>query len=76
MTIPTTQGVSASITIDPEATALVIVDMQNYFLDPQCNEHVTGLKAVEPTIKAIEKCREAGIQVRPFLCSAEYTKQL
>lgn len=65
MTIPTTEGPKGtSFTIDPESSALVIVDMQNFFLDPQCTVHPNGLKAVEPTIKVIEKCREAGIQVR------------
>ncbi|RDW76121.1 isochorismatase-like hydrolase [Coleophoma crateriformis] len=53
----------AEVAIDPAATALVIVDMQNYFLDPACMEHPKGLAAVEPTAKAIHKCRQAGIQV-------------
>lgn len=62
--IHTTEGPKeTSVTIDPESSALVIVDMQNFFLDPQCMEHPNGLKAVEPTIKVIEKCREVGIQV-------------
>ncbi|TVY24644.1 Peroxyureidoacrylate/ureidoacrylate amidohydrolase [Lachnellula hyalina] len=50
-------------TISPEATALVIIDMQNFFLDAKCMDHPNGLKAVEPTIKIISKCREAGIQI-------------
>lgn len=65
MTIPTTEGPEAtSVTIDPESSALVVVDMQNFFLDAQCMKHPNGLNAVEPTIKVIEKCRETGIQVR------------
>ena len=52
-----------SVAIDPESSALVVVDMQNFFLDPECMEHPNGLKAVGPTIKVIEKCREAEIQV-------------
>jgi hypothetical protein len=64
MTISTTEGPKdTSVTIDPDSSALVVVDMQNFFLDPQCMEHPNGLKAVEPTITVIEKCREAGIQV-------------
>jgi len=64
LTFPTTEGPKETIvTIAPESTALVIVDMQNFFLDSKCMEHPNGLKAVEPTIKLIEKCREAGIQV-------------
>lgn len=64
MMIPTTEGPKeTSVTIDPESSALVVVDMQNFFLDPQCMDHPNGLNAVEPTIKVIEKCRDAGIQV-------------
>jgi hypothetical protein len=64
LTFPTTEGPKeTSVTIAPESTALVIVDMQNFFLDSKCMDHPNGLKAVEPTIQLIEKCREAGIQV-------------
>jgi hypothetical protein len=64
LTFPTTEGPKETlVTIAPESTALVIVDMQNFFLDSKCMDHPNGLKAVEPTIKLIEKCREAGIQV-------------
>lgn len=64
MTIPTSQGDDDTFfTIDPASAALVIVDMQNFFLDSQCMDHPNGLKAVEPTIQLIEKCREVGIQV-------------
>jgi hypothetical protein len=72
ITIPTTEGPEGtSITIAPESTALVIVDMQNFFLDSQCMDHPNGLKAVEPTIKVTEKCRQAGIQVNLSLCSLD-----
>jgi len=64
LTIATTKGPeNTSIVIAPQSSALVIVDMQNFFLDPKCMDHPNGLKAVEPTIKVIEKCREVGIQV-------------
>lgn len=67
LTIATSQGPKeTSFTIAPELSALVVVDMQNYFLSPECRDHPLGLKAVEPTIKVIEKCREAGIQVSSF----------
>lgn len=60
----TTEGPKdVSVVISPESSALVIVDMQNFFLSPKCRDHPNGLKAVEPTIKVIEKCRQAGIQV-------------
>jgi len=64
MTIATTEGPKdTSITIDPSISALVVVDMQNFFLSPEVRDHPLGLKAVEPTIRVIKKCREAGIQV-------------
>jgi len=62
--IRTSEGAEGTyITIAPGKTALVIVDMQNFFLDAQCMDHPNGLKAVEPTITAIEACRKAGIQI-------------
>jgi phosphatidylethanolamine-binding protein len=63
-TVKTTYGPENTfISIAPELSALVIVDMQNFFLHPSCREHPTGLAAVEPTLKLIEKCRAVGIQV-------------
>lgn len=63
--IGTTQGPDDTfLSVYPSLSALVVVDMQNFFLDPKCREHPTGLAAVEPTLKVIEKCHEAGIQVR------------
>lgn len=70
--IGTTEGPQDTyISISPEETALVVVDMQNFFLDAKCINHPNGLKAVEPTIKAIEKCRELGIQVRASILFSE-----
>jgi isochorismate hydrolase len=67
-TISTTEGPKeTSIAIAPETTALVMVDMQNFFLDAKCMDHPDGLNAVGPTIKVIEKCRGEGIQVYPLL---------
>jgi phosphatidylethanolamine-binding protein len=64
LTFSTTEGPrDISVSISPESSALLVVDMQNFFLDPKCRDHPNGLKAVEPTIKAIEKCRDVGIQV-------------
>lgn len=62
----TSQGIpSTFITVAPSLSALVVVDMQNYFLHPSCRDHPTGLAAVEPTLKVIQKCREIGMQARP-----------
>ena len=48
---------------DPEKSALVVVDMQNYFIHPTYRHHAAGLKAVKPILKVVEKCRKEGIQV-------------
>lgn len=62
----TTQGPGETyITISPELSALVVVDMQNFFLHPDCRAHPPGLAAVEPTLNAIAKARELGMQVCP-----------
>ncbi|KAG4433966.1 hypothetical protein IFR05_010546 [Cadophora sp. M221] len=64
LTFPTTEGIAETrVTIDPEKTALVVVDMQNFFLDASCMDHPNGLKAVEPTGRVVEWCREVGIKV-------------
>ncbi|KAL2877670.1 hypothetical protein SGCOL_007008 [Colletotrichum sp. CLE4] len=62
--VGTSQGpAGTSVSVNPHSTALVIVDMQNYFLHPSCRDHPAGLAAVEQTKKVVEKCRELGIQV-------------
>ncbi|KAK1968200.1 isochorismatase [Colletotrichum sublineola] len=63
-TVGTSQGPEqTSISVAPHSTALVIVDMQNYFLHPKCRDHPAGLAAADRTEKVIEKCRELGVQV-------------
>jgi nicotinamidase-related amidase len=49
--------------IDPATAILIVVDMQNYFINPIYRDHAAGIAAVEPTIKAIERCRKEGIQI-------------
>jgi nicotinamidase-related amidase len=49
--------------IDPSSSVLIVVDMQNYFIHPQYRDHTSGLAAIEPTLKVIERCREEGIQI-------------
>lgn len=59
-----TQGPpGTSVLINPHATALVIVDMQNFFLHPSCRSHPTGLAAVAPLLDTIAACRATGVQV-------------
>jgi len=74
-TFSTTRGPEGiSVRIAPEVTALVIIDMQNYFLHPSCNDHPSGLAAVECTLGVIKKCREIGIKVS-FICSCPVYSQ-
>lgn len=62
--ISTTYGSpSTSLLLSPAKTALVIVDMQNFFLHPSCRSHPAGLAAVPPLIDTIRRCREVGVQV-------------
>ncbi|KAL1903465.1 hypothetical protein Sste5346_000092 [Sporothrix stenoceras] len=64
VTIRTTAGPeNTNIALAPSRTALVIVDMQNFFLHRRCRDHPTGRAAVVPTLVAIESCRRAGIRV-------------
>lgn len=58
-----------SVTLNPDGSALVIVDMQNAFLHPRCRDHPLGLKTVQPIVKTITKCREMDIEVRHHLPS-------
>lgn len=52
-----------AIKINPQQTCLVIVDMQNYFIDPEYCNHPPGLAAVGPLLQTIERCRREGIQI-------------
>ncbi|KAI1334516.1 isochorismatase [Xylariaceae sp. FL0016] len=47
----------------PTLTALVVVDMQNFFLHPRCNDHPSGLAAVDRMLEAVKKCRESGVKI-------------
>ncbi|OTA57484.1 isochorismatase [Hypoxylon sp. EC38] len=63
-TIHTTQGPGGtSITLAPSLSALVVIDMQNFFLHPRCTDHPTGLAAVERTLEVIRKCREIDVKI-------------
>ena len=57
---------TAQVTVDPKKTALVIIDMQNFFLSPYLgrSRDGNGWKAQEKLIKyAIPAARKQGIQV-------------
>ncbi|KAJ8118253.1 hypothetical protein ONZ43_g4031 [Nemania bipapillata] len=64
LSFDTTQGrPDTGVMIAPKTTALVVVDMQNFFLHPECGKHPTGLEAAERIIEVVAKCRELGIQI-------------
>ncbi|KAH0556254.1 hypothetical protein GP486_005819 [Trichoglossum hirsutum] len=56
----------ARVAIDPAKTALVVVDLQNYFLSPYLGRpsNAVGMKVVDKLLEhAIPACRKAGIQI-------------
>ncbi|KAI1631065.1 isochorismatase [Biscogniauxia mediterranea] len=64
LSVQTTHGLpGVSFTLAPALSVLVVVDMQNFFLHPNCYDHPTGLAAVDKTIEVVKKCREAGIKI-------------
>lgn len=57
---------SAPITVlDPSATALVIIDMQNFFLSPALGRDASGPghKAIAVLERLVPQCRDAGIGI-------------
>lgn len=63
-TMRTSRGAAdISIAIAPEHSALVVIDMQNYFLHSYCNIFPSGLAAAENTVHVVKACRRAGIKV-------------
>lgn len=57
---------TARITVDPAKTALVVIDMQNFFLSPNLGrpKDGKGIMAADQLVKhAIPACREAGIRI-------------
>ncbi|EXJ83262.1 hypothetical protein A1O1_06881 [Capronia coronata CBS 617.96] len=57
-------GSRPSIIIEPNRTALVIIDMQNFFLHPDLSPSAkTGRAAVPPTVNMINGFRKHGMKV-------------
>jgi len=57
---------TAQVTVDPQTTALVVIDMQNFFISPQLGrpKDSKGLKASAKLLKyAIPAARKAGIRI-------------
>ena len=60
------QTTTARVTIDPAKSALVIIDMQSFFLSPNLgrSKESNGMKACNNLLeKAIPACRRAGVRV-------------
>ena len=57
-------GSGSSIKIEPNRTALVIIDMQNFFLHPTLSPEATnGRVAVQPTVNMIIGFRKHGMKI-------------
>ncbi|TDL28649.1 Isochorismatase hydrolase [Rickenella mellea] len=52
-----------TVRVNKERTALVVIDMQNFFLHPDLRSHPTGLKCVDPLLAVIPPLRAQGIKV-------------
>jgi len=71
MIAPTTKPVTIPMTgsrqraiVEPSRSALVIIDMQNFFLHPELTPSAEGgRKAVEPTLKMVDAFRRNGMPV-------------
>ncbi|RWA05124.1 hypothetical protein EKO27_g9986 [Xylaria grammica] len=60
----TTQGdPGTTVLIGLRLTALVVVDMQNFFLHPRCNDYPEGREAAERTAEVVDRARRLGIQI-------------
>ncbi|KAI9726816.1 MAG: hypothetical protein M1828_000672 [Chrysothrix sp. TS-e1954] len=60
------QTTTAQVTVDPAKTALVVVDMQNFFLSENLGrpKDGNGMKACDKLLRfAIPACRKAGIRI-------------
>jgi hypothetical protein len=63
LTIPMLGSRKTAI-IEPTRSALVIIDMQNFFLHPELSPKATGgRKAVQPTLNMIDGFRSKGMKV-------------
>ncbi|CUA68707.1 isochorismatase hydrolase [Rhizoctonia solani] len=64
-----TQGIKFSVfgdrtvRLDPSKAALIVVDMQNYFLHPELRDHPTGLECVKPLKDVLPVLRQAGVNI-------------
>jgi len=52
-----------TIRVDTEKTAVVIIDMQNFFLHKDLREHPKGLACVDPLMKVVPFLRENNVKI-------------
>lgn len=52
-----------TIRLDTEKSAVVIIDMQNFFLDPAIRDHPKGLACVDPLMALIPFLREKNVKI-------------
>ncbi|KAL0576373.1 hypothetical protein V5O48_005632 [Marasmius crinis-equi] len=52
-----------TVRVDAKATALVVIDMQNFFLHPDLRNHPKGLECVDPLLRVIPPLREKGVKI-------------
>ncbi|KZS96027.1 hypothetical protein SISNIDRAFT_451689, partial [Sistotremastrum niveocremeum HHB9708] len=52
-----------TIRYDAEKSAIVIIDMQNFFLHPELRAHPLGLKCVDPLINVVTHFRKTGVKI-------------
>ncbi|KAG6911987.1 hypothetical protein DXG01_000235 [Tephrocybe rancida] len=51
------------IRIDSGSTAMVIIDMQNFFLHPELIDHPSGLECVDRLLESVPALRAMGIKI-------------
>ncbi|KAF5375023.1 hypothetical protein D9758_000309 [Tetrapyrgos nigripes] len=52
-----------TIRVDASKTALVVIDMQNFFLHPDLRSHPTGLACVDPIMNVVPGLRAKGAKI-------------
>ncbi|KAJ7092697.1 Isochorismatase hydrolase [Mycena epipterygia] len=52
-----------TVRVNRNSTAIVIIDMQNFFLHSELRDHPSGLKCVEPLMKVVPALRNLGIKI-------------
>ncbi|KAH8120156.1 Isochorismatase hydrolase [Phellopilus nigrolimitatus] len=52
-----------TVRFDAKSSALVVIDMQNFFLHPDLRNHPKGLACVQPLLDVIPPLRTAGVKI-------------